>query len=251
MKKNFIGFFFLGCLALSLSCRAVSSAPQMDSAPSGGAALPTGQVDFASATVPAPPTLTPQPTPVPLHFSDEFKGDLGAWQFFQTGGALAPQIALQEDELVAQLSAPHTWMYAIHTSHEYQSVFLQTKFSAAPGGSAGLVCNYDEAAGWYEFNVTHEGALSVLYGSWLAEGIAQYRPLLNESSEYLQAGNLNYEIGLTCADDVLLLHINAKLFRKLDVGYIGLKGGRVGLSAASFDDVPMRAAFEWFMVSAP
>ncbi|GAB4540630.1 MAG: hypothetical protein Fur002_07690 [Anaerolineales bacterium] len=249
MKKNGL-FFLIGCLAFGFSCRAASPAPQSEPAPSAAAPASTGQADSSPAAVLPPPTFTPQPTPVPLYFTDEFNGGAGAWEFFQTGGAAAPLTAAQDDQLIVQLSAPNTWMYAIHAAHEYQGVFLQTKFSGAPGGAAGLVCDYS-ADGWYEFNATSEGAFSVLYGSWLAEGVAQYRPLLNDSSEYLQAGKFDYEIGLTCAEDVLLLHINGKLFRKLDVGYIGLKGGGVGLAAASFDDVPMRAAFEWFTVSLP
>ena len=45
-------------------------------------------------------------------------------------------------------------------------------------------------------------------------GSQQYTPIAVESTEYLKAGNLSYEIGLTCQDNTLLPHINGKLFRK-------------------------------------
>ncbi len=64
----------------------------------------------------------------------------------------------------------------------------------------------------------------------LADGIAQYTPIATDSTEYLQAGNLNYEIGLTCQENTLLLYINGKLFRKLDVTRYGLTEGKIGIN---------------------
>ena len=83
------------------------------------------------------------------------------------------------------------------------------------------------------------------------EGIAQYTPIATDSTNYLQAGNLNYEIGLTCQENILLLYINGKLFRKLDVTRYGLTEGKIGINASSFEETPMTATFDWVKVSEP
>lgn len=232
------------------SCQTITPAPQIESTPLVTLPTPTETATPAPTFTPAP-TATIPPTPVPLFFTEEFSTDLGAWTSFQTGGAQPAITTLENDTLRVLMISPNTWGYAIHNAHEYPNVFVSAKFSGAPSGSIGVVCDYSEANGWYEFNVTHEGTYNVLFGQWLAEGISEYKPILDGESEYLQIGNLNYEIGLTCADNILLLHINGKMFRKVDVTRFGLTQGKVGISAASFDNVPMNAIFEWVKVSAP
>ena len=53
----------------------------------------------------------------------------------------------------------------------------------------GLVCHYDEQDGWYEFNISNDGTYNLLYGQWLAEEIARYTPILNDTSERIEVGN--------------------------------------------------------------
>jgi hypothetical protein len=195
------------------------------------------------------PTLTP--TPVPLFFTDEFNSDLGAWVSFQTGGAEAPSVKLENDLLRIDLPSPNTWYYAIHNAHEYSSVYVRAEFSGTPAGSLGVICNYDESKGWFEFNIASDGTYSILFGQWLAQGIAQYTPIATAGSEYLTAGKLDYEIGLICRDNTLFPHINGKLFRKVDVSRYGLTEGKIGINASSFEEVPMTAAFDWIQVEEP
>ncbi|MDO8752787.1 MAG: hypothetical protein Q7J80_02745, partial [Anaerolineales bacterium] len=144
-----------------------------------------------------------------------------------------------------------TWYYTIHNAHEYSNVFVSAKFSGTPSGSIGVICNYSESNGWYEFNLASNGTYNVLFGQLLAQGIAQYTPIATDTTEYLQAGSLNYEIGLTCRENKLLLHINGKLFRKLDVTRYGLTEGKIGITASSFAETPMIAVFDWVKVSLP
>jgi hypothetical protein len=114
----------------------------------------------------------------------------------------------------------------------------------------GLICRYGDA-GWLEFNIASDGTYNVLFGDWLAEGIAQYTPIATDSVEYIHPGTFDYEIGLTCQENYVLLHVNGKLFRKIDVARFQLIEGRVGLSAASFEEFPMIASFDWFKVGEP
>ncbi len=219
--------------------------------------LPTATAESApAATLPPTPTPSPTlppptPTPVPLFFTEEFEGEMGAWRFFQSGGAQEAQFSLENGALQILMNAPHTWSYAVFSAHDYESVFVSAKVSGAPAGSLGLVCGFSEENGWFEFNISHEGTYSLLQGKWLAEGIAEYRPILLESSEYLQAGSLDYELGLTCKGNAIFMSINGKTFRKADVSHIGLFPGRAGIAAAAYDSVPMRAAVEWFKIAPP
>ncbi len=246
VKKFFLVF---GLLIFTLACNLpISQTPDATKTPD---AVSTNPPTFTPAPTftPSPTATPPKPTPVPLFFTDEFNHDLGAWTFFSTGGEQQPNAILQSDALILQMPSPHTWYYAIHTAHQYDNVFIRAKFYGEPSGAVGLVCNYSEENGWYEFNITHEGTYNLLYGQWLAEGIAAYRPLLNERSEYLQPGKFDYEIGLTCESNFVYLHINGKLFRKLDLAHIGLTEGKIGITASSYDNVPMNAVIEWFTAS--
>lgn len=245
MKKLFL---LIGCLALTSACQSASATPQTESTPI--AATPTPP-PTATATQTFTPIPTLSPTPVPLFFTDDFSADMGAWVSFQTGGAESPSVKLENDFLRIDFPAPNTWYYAIHNAHEYSSVFVSAKFSGVPTGSLGLICNYNESRGWYEFNIASDGTYSILFGQWLAEGIAVYTPIAIDDSEYLKNGTLDYEIGLICEDDTLFPHINGKLFRKVDVSRYGLAKGKIGITASSFEEIPMIATFDWMKAEEP
>ncbi|CAG0962291.1 hypothetical protein ANAEL_00699 [Anaerolineales bacterium] len=244
MKKLYL---LIGCLALTSACQSASATPQAEATPiATSTPPPTATVTQTFTSVPTLP-----PTTVPLFFIDEFNSDLGAWVSFQTGGEETPSVKLENDLLRIDLPSPNTWYYAIHNAHEYSSIFVSAEFSGTPAGSFGVICNYNESKGWYEFNIASDGTYSILFGQWLVEGIAQYTPIAIESTEYLKAGKLDYEIGLTCQNNILLPHINGKLFRKVDVTRYGLTEGKVGINASSFEEVPMIATFDWFKVEEP
>jgi len=239
-------FFLIGCLTLIVACQSATTTPQ--AAPRTPSAPATATMTRSATPI---PTRSATSTPVPLSFTEEFNADLGAWVSFQTGGAGSPAVKLENDFLRIDFQSPNTWYYAIHSAHEYSNVFVSAKFSGTPTGSLGVICDYSEANGWYEFDLTSDGTYSVLFGQWLAHEVAQYTPIATDTSEYLKAGKLDYEIGLTCQENILLLHINGKMFRKLDVTRYGLTKGRIGINASSFEETPMIATFDWVKVEEP
>ena len=244
MKK----LFLIGCLALTIACQGVTATPKADTR---SMAATQSQPVSATATQTAVPASTFTPTPVPQFFTEEFNADMSAWTSFQTGGAQAPVAKLENGMLRVDFSSPNTWYYAIHNAHKYSDVYVSAKFVGTPSGSVGLICDYSESNGWYEFNIASDGSYSVLFGKLLADGIAQYTPIVTDTTEYLHAGNFDYEIGLTCSENILLLHINKKLFRKLDVSHFELTEGKIGINASSFEETPMIATFDWVKVGAP
>jgi hypothetical protein len=245
MKKL---FFIIGCLTLTAACQGVRPSSQVESTPMAATQTP---LPPATTTIAFTPTQTLTPTPVPLFFTEDFNTDLGAWVSFQTGGEKSPTVKLENGFLRIDFSSPNTWYYAIHNAHSYPNIFVSAKFSGTPSGSIGVICDYSESNGWYEFDVASDGTYSVLFGQWLAQGIAKYIPIETDKTEYLHTEKLDYEIGLTCQDNILLLHINGKLFRKLDVTRYGLPKGRIGIDASSFGEVPMITTIDWVKAEEP
>jgi hypothetical protein len=244
MRKNHIFLTtFIGILFLT-ACSAATPIPTQVELPS--TTTPT-------VTVPATATMAPlaTATPLPLFFTEEFATDLGAWASFQTGGAESPTVNLENNFLRIDFSSPNTWYYAIRNAPEYSDVSVSAKILGTPSGSIGVVCDYSESNGWYEFNLASDGTYSALFGQWLAQGIAQYTLIAGDSTEYLKPGKLDYEIGITCQENILLLHINGKLFRKLDVTRYGLTKGRIGINASSFEEAPAIVTFDWVKVDKP
>ncbi len=241
MKK-----LLLGCFLLITACQGATPTPVQESTPT--ASLPPS-LEPATATVTFTPAPTFTSTPVPLYFTEDFNSpDTSSWASFQTGGENPPALRIENGLLRFDLSSPDSWYYAIHQTHEYEDVGLTAKFSGPPSGSAGLICRHS-MDGWYEFNIASDGTYSVLFGQSLGDGIASYLPIANSASEYLAAGVMDYEIGLTCQQNQLSLFINGKLIRNLDVSRFALASGKSGIAVATFQDASAIATFDWFKIS--
>lgn len=238
MKKLIL---LLGCLTLTIACQITASRPVSVSTPT---------TTLRPTPIPAAiiPTDTSSPTLPPLYFTEEFGTASPFWEFIQTGGADIPLTTYENGILRIDISAPHTWYLGIHNAHTYSNILITAKSSAMPTGSIGLVCRYDESKGWFEFNIASDGTYSVLFGQWLAPDIVQYKPIVTDSTRHLEAGNLDYEIGLSCQDNSLLLYVNGELLRKKDIERFELGEGNIGITAASFTETPMTVFFEWIKV---
>jgi hypothetical protein len=238
--------FLLGCFLLITACQSTTPFPVKETT---STATPQPQPEPATATITFTAAPTFSPTPVPLYFTDDFDTpDTSSWGTFQTGGASASTLRIENGLLRFDLSAPDSWYNAIHITHEYEDINLTAKFSGPPSGSAGLICRHSES-GWYEFNIASDGTYSVLFGQSLGDGIASYQPIANFASEYLTAGVMDYEIGLTCLQNQLSLFINGKLIRNFDVSRFALTGGKNGIAVAYFKDASAIVTFDWFRVA--
>ena len=205
-------------------------------------------------TIVPSPTKTVTPPPPERYFTEEFDTAPGYWSILYASGEPSRVLTLNEDsKLTFEIDGPITWAYAIYGGFEYESVYIETRVESRGSevNSMGLVCQYDEQNGWYEFNISNDGTYNVLYGQWLAEGVASYNPVLNDISDQILRGNSENEIGLACHDNILQLYINGKLIRNLNVEYIGLTEGKVGLSLGSFEEQPVILSFDWVKVSEP
>jgi hypothetical protein len=204
------------------------------------------------------PTIAPSPTATRLlpkkFFTEEFDIAPAYWStLYASGDPGRVDILNNDSTLTFELYSPNAWLYAIYGAYEYDSVHIETLVESLGSdlNAMGLVCNYGEQVGWYEFNISTDSTYNVLYGKWIAEGIARYTPILNGTSDRIATGNATNEIGLDCYENILQLYINGKLIRKLNVEHIGLTSGKVGLTLGSFEEAPVILSFDWVKVSKP
>ena len=255
MKKLFlIGLFFLtACLSLSGGAGATPE-PTTTPQPTHTQVIPTNEPATASPTFPPSPTNTPTPPPPERYFTEEFDSGLSYWStLYASGDPSRVEILNENSKLTFELYSPVTWLYTIYGPFGYERVLIETRIESLGSqlNSMGLVCHYDEQAGWYEFNISNDGSYNVLHGQWLAEGVATYMPILSDTSDQIATGNSINEIGLGCYENIVQLHINGKLIRNLNVEHIGLIGGKVGLSLGSYEEPPVILSFDWVEVSEP
>jgi hypothetical protein len=245
MKK-----LLFGCLLLLTACQ---SATPTAVAP----LLPTATLP----PTPIPETATPQPTPTPEFtatpfprlFTDEFDASSAAWVILQAGSDGVPTVKTENSNLILQMDSPYTWTYAVYDAQDYDDIRIEAQFTNQAGSPAsiGLLCRYNESDGWLEYNVSTDGTYNVLYGQWLTDGVADYLPIASASSGAIQPSGAPQGIGLVCSGTTLSLFIDQTLIRSLDVSRFELVGGKIGITAASFENSPVIAAFQWVKVSEP
>jgi hypothetical protein len=245
MKK-----LFLGCLILITACQSATPTPEVSLFPT--ATFPPTPIP---ATVTPQPTSAPEPTPTPLprFFTDEFDSSLAGWVILQAGSDAIPDVKTENSNLILQIGSPFLWVYALYGAQDYADLRIEAQFTNQAGSPAsiGLICRYSDSDGWFEYNVSTDGTYNVLYGQWLSTGVADYLPIVSASSNAIQPSGAAQEIGLICSDTTLSLLIDQNIIRRVDVSRYELSEGKVGITASSFENAPVIAAFNWVKVSEP
>ena len=253
MKKLYlIGLLILtGCLNVTPE---PTSTPQATLTRIIPTTEPVTSPQTITPTIVPSPTATVTPLPPERYFAEEFDTVPEYWSIlYASGDSSRVDISSEDSSLTFELSSPNAWLYAIYGAFEYESVHIETHVESRGSNvhEVGLVCNYDEQDGWFEFNIFGDGTYNLLYGQWLDESIAHYIPILNDASDRIVTGNAINEIGLDCYENIVQLYVNGKIIRKLDVERFGLLGGKVGLSLASFEEAPVILSIDWVKVSEP
>ena len=250
MKKMLL----IGFLILLAACQSAAQPPTpVPTQLLPSTITPTSTVMPVTDTPVPTSTLEPTLTPFPRFFTDEFQASSPSWTLLQTGNDTTPSTKTENSAFILQMDTPFTWAYSIYGAEEYQDVRLDARFANQAGSPAsiGLVCRYHESEGWLEYNISTDGTYNVLYGQWLAEGIADYLPILSASSNAILPSGTSQEIGLLCSGATLSLFIDQNLIRTVDVSRFELPGGKVGITVSSFENSPVIAAFDWVRVSEP
>ena len=246
MKK-----LLIGCFLFITAC--TPAATPMPVAPLFPTATILPTLIPATTTPQRTVTLEPTLTPLPRLFTEEFDSSLAGWVILQAGNDAVPNVKTENSNLILEMDSPYTWVYALYGAQDYDSVRVDTKFvnNAMSPASIGLICNYSETDGWLEYNVSTDGTYNVLYGKWLSNGIADYLPILNGSSNQIQQSGMEQQIGMICSNGTLTLYINDQIIRSVDVSHYELASGKIGLAVSSYENAPVKAAFDWVKVSEP
>jgi hypothetical protein len=242
----------IGCLILITACQSTSAGQTETPAPSSTATPPPTPIPFTVTPEPTA-TLALSPTPFPRFFTDEFDSSLAGWAILQAGNESVPNTKTENGNFIMQMDSPFSWLYAIYGAQDYANVRIDAQFTNQAGSpsSMGLICRYSEENGWFEYNVSTDGSYNLLYGSWLAVGIADYLPITDGSSNLIQPSGAPQLIGLVCSDTALALYINDTIIRNVDVTNYGLTEGSVGITASSYENTPVVVALERVIVSEP
>src|SRR5215216_6794160 len=246
--------FLIGCLFLLTACQPSALTSVAASVPTGTIpASPTPTLVPATDTPVPTPTIALSPTPLPRLFTNEFDSPLDGWVILQTGNDTAPKVNTENSNLILQTDTPFTWVYAVYQAQDYGDIRIDARMTnqASSPASIGLICRYSETDGWLEYNVSTDGTYNVLYGQWLASGVADYLPVLSSSSTAIQPSGASQEIGLLCSGTTLSLFIDQTLIRNVDVSRFELTSGKIGITTSSFENTPVIAAFDWMKVSEP
>lgn len=248
MKK----IFLVGLLLLTSACQTATPTPTpVTSFFPTSTPLPT---PIPATDTPEPtPTLEPTSTPFPRFFTNGFDASLAGWVILQAGNDTVPNIKTENGNLLVEMDTQFTWSYALYGAEDYADVHVETQFTNRAGSPSaiGLICRYSEEDGWFEYNVLTDGTYNVLYGKWLANGVADYFPLINGSSNEIGPSGATQNIGLTCSGTVLQLFVNGNVIRSVNVSSHELGAGKIGLTASSFENTPIIAAFDSVTISEP
>ena len=247
MKK-----LLLGCILFITACQ--SGAPTPTASPFPTATIMPSQTPIPFTETPQPTsTLEPTPTPLPRLFTNEFDSALAGWTLLQSGNEAAPAMKTENSQLLLQMDAPFVWGYAVYDPQVYDNIRIDARMTNQAGSPAsiGLICRYSETDGWLEYNVSTDGTYNVLYGYWLANGIAHYLPVLSSSTNAILPSGSAQEIGLICSGTTVSLLIDQTIIRNVDVSRFELTSGKIGITASSFENTPVIAAFDWVKVSEP
>jgi hypothetical protein len=246
LLKRFVTFLLM-LLLVACQPAAVSTA-----LPTVAQVLPSPVPTDSPTPTLAPATPTATLAPAPVTFTEQFDGILPYWTYQQIdNGQPAADPATRSGFLVFDLTGPNQWIYALYNVPTYTDVRVdaQAEFRGGGSGAFGVICRYSEDQGWFEFNIYPDQSYEILYGQWLGAGLARYTPLFSSGSEKITP--TANEIGLVCKGNTLTPFINGVQMRIWQDNRIGLTEGKVDISAASFENVPFTAAYDWFKVSQP
>lgn len=250
-------------LIVGLAC----SATAPEEAPAAAPAAPVEEPAAApaeEADAPAPPpTAVPEPTAIPeptepptpeaqRFFTEEFDGDLSNWDYFyfaddESGFDISPD----KGRLVFDITGEYNYVYSYYTPEIYEDVRVETEVNnrGFNNNNVSLICRYDEAEGWYEFNIANNGMYWIyVYDERGGQGFVE---LASGGSNEIRMGKDTNQYSAVCNGRKLTLYINGVETNSIEDNKFVLRDGMVGVSVSSFDVIPINVEVEWFTIMEP
>lgn len=250
----------------------VGLACSFGSQPATQAPPPTQPVQVIPTDPPPQPTEVP-PTEVPptevvteapvveaqQFFTEEFDTPLsGDWTVFTITDPNASdleKVTVESDSgnLVWNFDSEYVYYYLFYNAFEYEDVKIEARADnrGKNNNSVSLICRYDEAVGWYEFNIANNGLYDILYAEVLDNGKIRWNRIANGGSNAINQGKEVNEYSAACQGEELTLNINGDEVISIKDKKYGLRSGQAGISVSSFNVLPILIEMDWLRISEP
>lgn len=180
-------------------------------------------------------------------FNENFTGTLPGWRDYILGEGDQAHTSIVDGQFIFDIQSENTFAYTIYEAETYANVSLTANVEnqGHEDNYFTLVCRYT-ADGWYEFNVASDGFWAIFA---YEESTGGFISLADGTSEAINLGLASNELTAVCQADQLSLYINGELISTVaDDLYAD---GFIGISVASFGNLPVRVAFDSLEVSQP
>jgi len=209
-------------------------------AEAGSTEAPTAEAATAEPTVAAP-----EDEPF---YTEEFSIPPENWTYILVSGEDADlDLYTQNDRLVFEITGENVWPYFSYNSFTYGDVRLDTRAENLGNNNNNitLYCRANDR-GWYEASVTNSGLYAFLRYEY---DTGEFTVLYNGGVQNLRTGKDTNDFTLICAGDRLTLAVNGVEVRTVEDSLFD--SGYVGISVASFEDVPVHVEFDYVTISEP
>lgn len=208
----------------------------------------------------ASPTLEIIATPTPeKFFSSEFDEEVSGWSFFSINGEnsvinpsnIGVNLYVEDSHYVFDIDQKLNWIYSIYDIFIYADVRIDTIVSnrGTNNNNVTLLCRYDEEEGWFEISITNGGLYYIYHAAPRFDGFVAYTVIEQGGSNDIIQGLETNKYTMICLDDTITLLINDEFVKKADVTRFDLNSGKIGISASSFLDVPVKIKFDNVTIS--
>jgi hypothetical protein len=194
-------------------------------------------------------TDDPSSGEAPAFFVEEFNTELPDWTYFHFGKDNARyDLNINNGLLTFDLRDKNTYVYLFYDPYYYEDVRLDAavRNSAGNDNFFSLVCRYDEAVGWYEFNVSSGGLWSLLRYD---VNTGKYNLMYNGGSFNINMGQDENVFSLECRGNEISAYINNRLMKTVTDKRIA--EGYIGISVSAFEQVPVKISFDTLVISEP
>ncbi|MAT45382.1 MAG: hypothetical protein CL609_23890 [Anaerolineaceae bacterium] len=182
---------------------------------------------------------------------EEFDQFSDWWTWFLTSGdENYTDIYFDQGRMKFDLTDTDIYAYLIYGEYIYEDVYLHAVVEnrGKNTNSVSLVCRYDENKGWYEVNFGSDGLYDVLrFDGSLDNG--GYKLLTSGGSNNIRTGMEYNEYTISCEGNTITLWING--VQTNSVRDNSFKEGMIGISASSYNVVPINVEFESLEIGVP
>jgi hypothetical protein len=260
MKSQYRPLFALVVLllAVSLACNALVSPAATTTQPSV-ATEPPAVASPEQSQQPSPVATEPpvQSSSAQQYFTEEFDNGYADWSLYNVTGSKDTntdglKLETNNSRLVFDFSTKYLYSYLLYQPYTYSDVAVEARVEnrGTNNNNISLICRYSDE-GWYEFNIANNGLYNILYGSSTKDGTVGYTKLADGGSNKIKSGKDINTYKIICKGRKLTLYINGNETRSLDDNQYVLRDGKVGISASSFKDLPVKVEYDWVKISEP